>query len=372
MTSARRGRDAEQPLDRPHGRGADFPPSRAPAPADRSSGCSPSRSARCGPRAIRLARAADPCRDRGRRFLPGCSRTPPCRWGRAFRQTQQRPITARDHVAALFLLDGGKSQIEMEEREHAAARSRPAMCGGAERRVHAVSIRISAKRVIGGGKRRLAAGAGGQHHGAGRPLVAGRRNDIAGLAVTTTSAMPAILRASSAPWIGDDLAGLGKGIALDHRHGLRGRQSRLRRRVSPSATLDRGADEIHAGIRAEFRACRKSRPTAAPPVRSHKARPCASTMSPFTVPSVMPMAAAARATRSRTLACDLGRQMAGQIAAILDEEGRIAFQIFVIAVGKARRVAASADDHAIRSRPAGPPDIAPPSPARWANGSAPA
>ena len=38
--------------------------------------------------------------------------------------------------------------------------------------------------------------------------------------------------------------------------------------------------------------------------------------------------------------------MAGQIAAILDEEGRVSFQEFIIAVGKTGREATAADDDA--------------------------
>ncbi len=40
-----------------------------------------------------------------------------------------------------------------------------------------------------------------------------------------------------------------------------------------------------------------------------------------------------------------GRQLARQIAAILDEEGRVAIEIFVIAIGEARREAAPVHDH---------------------------
>ena len=45
------------------------------------------------------------------------------------------------------------------------------------------------------------------------------------------------------------------------------------------------------------------------------------------------------------LLLDLRRKMAGQVAAVFDEEGRVALQIFVIAVGEAGREAAAVHDH---------------------------
>ena len=42
-------------------------------------------------------------------------------------QSQQRPVTARDHLAAPFFLDGGEGQVEMKEGEELQRRRRAAI-----------------------------------------------------------------------------------------------------------------------------------------------------------------------------------------------------------------------------------------------------
>ena len=135
--------------------------------------------------------------------------------------------------------------------------------------------------------------------------------------------------------------------------------------------LDRRADEIHAGIERNFPGAEKA---ARQPRRQLDHIGFAVMHHDVALDGAVGDAhgAGRAAHQIAHLGLDFRRQLAGQVAAILDEEGRIAFQIFVIAVGEARREAAPADDDGFRSKPAGRPDIAPPSPARWANGNAPA
>src|SRR6185312_1678812 len=114
------------------------------------------------------------------------------------RQIQQRPVAALDHLAALLFLDRGERNVEMEEREQMQGRVDLGIAL-LERRIHAVSIRICASASF------AASSAASRVAPMASTMAADGRLSPAGgmispsFAVTTTSAMPAILRASSAP-----------------------------------------------------------------------------------------------------------------------------------------------------------------------------
>src|SRR6202000_14492 len=94
-------------------------------------------------------------------------------------QVQQRPIAARDDVAALLLFDGGEGEVEVAQREQLKARR----CRGA-----------------------LARGA----------RVAGGRDDVARLRGDDDLGDPFDLGGLVGARYRDDAARLGKGITLDH------------------------------------------------------------------------------------------------------------------------------------------------------------
>ena len=186
----------------------------------------------CGDQALGAARSRP---DRARRFPPAYSRTVsmpmgPC----ALRQLQQRPVAARDHIAAPFFLDGGKGQVEMKKAQRPATSLAAPISRVAQRRVHAVSIRIRPARHW-----RPSAPLRGVAPVASTMAPDGRLSPAGGMtspgrAVTTNSAMPGNARASSAPSNGHDRAGLGKGITLDHRREVLWRQVVFRRRSRPA------------------------------------------------------------------------------------------------------------------------------------------
>src|ERR1700722_2946259 len=127
----------------------------------------------------------------------------------ALRQLQQRPVTARNHVAAPFLFDGREGKVEMKKGKHLQCALR-AHLGVAQRRVHAVSIRIrpSASLAAFSAASRLLPVAStmapdGLLSPAGGITSPGR-------AVITNSATPATRRASSAPFTVRTVPGLGK------------------------------------------------------------------------------------------------------------------------------------------------------------------
>src|SRR6202044_2571586 len=62
----------------------------------------------------------------------------------SLRQFKQRPIAAPDHLGALLLLDGGESEIQMEQREEMQRTGGRFCFADRERRVHAVTMRSCA------------------------------------------------------------------------------------------------------------------------------------------------------------------------------------------------------------------------------------
>ncbi|MEJ0043062.1 MAG: hypothetical protein WDM81_13020 [Rhizomicrobium sp.] len=157
-----------------------------------------------------LARRVDPGRIARRDFLQREAAGFDADRTVLLRQPQQRPVTARDDLAALLLLDGREGEIEMEQGEELQRAGGAGDVALGERGVHAVTILRQASASL------AVASAASRDAPTVRTMAAeGRLSPAAGmmspgLAVTITSATPEIFFASSMPSTETTRPALGK------------------------------------------------------------------------------------------------------------------------------------------------------------------
>src|SRR5271170_5170296 len=114
-------------------------------------------------------------------------------------QSQERPIAAPDHFAALFFFDRGKGEIEMEQREEMQRRIPRRNVMPEEGRIHAVSTRRSASASLAAVRAASRVAPVVSTIAADGLLSPAGGMMSPGLAVTMRSATPETLRAFSTP-----------------------------------------------------------------------------------------------------------------------------------------------------------------------------